>query len=47
MGSPYRLCTLLDDEETPRRVAARLLPSNSSSTANIQVSLQYTDLDVK
>ncbi|KAK6865051.1 hypothetical protein PG995_001579 [Apiospora arundinis] len=47
-GSPYRLCTL-DDETNTRRVAAKLLPSDSksanSTAARIQVSLQYIDLD--
>ncbi|KAK8089938.1 hypothetical protein PG997_004899 [Apiospora hydei] len=48
-GSPYRLCTLDEQSEKMRRVAAKLLPwttkSANSTSARIQVSFQYTDLD--
>ncbi|KAJ2968524.1 hypothetical protein NUW58_g10204 [Xylaria curta] len=47
-GSPYRLCSRLDEEETDAIVVAKLLPSivspNGTRTAVIQVSLRYTDL---
>ncbi|KAI1156926.1 hypothetical protein F4825DRAFT_140447 [Nemania diffusa] len=46
-GSPYRLCTRLDDEDTDAIVVAKLLPStiiNNTRAAMIQVSLKYTDL---
>ncbi|ORY65337.1 uncharacterized protein BCR38DRAFT_195487 [Pseudomassariella vexata] len=44
-GAPYRLCTLYDDSTVARRVAAKLLPVNSTGTgAHIQVSYQYVDL---
>ncbi|OTB09074.1 hypothetical protein M426DRAFT_18459 [Hypoxylon sp. CI-4A] len=49
-GASYRACTTLQDSETDYEVVAKLLPSNSSTNGtshkpNIQVSLQYTDLD--
>ncbi|KAJ8121190.1 hypothetical protein ONZ43_g2293 [Nemania bipapillata] len=46
-GSPYRLCTRLDEEDTDAVVVAKLLPStvdNGTRIATIQVSLKYTDL---
>ncbi|KAJ8128880.1 hypothetical protein O1611_g4752 [Lasiodiplodia mahajangana] len=46
-GSPYRLCSRLDDEDTDAIVVAKLLPSkitNGTRPAIIQVSLKYTDL---
>lgn len=50
-GSPYRLCSLEDESQTTRRVAAKLLPWTTkpanSTGARIQVSLQYTDFDTE
>ncbi|KAI1845107.1 hypothetical protein JX266_008654 [Neoarthrinium moseri] len=49
-GAPYEECDLLDEADVARRVVAKLLPatrSNGSDTvAHIQVSFQYTDLEV-
>ncbi|KAI0479758.1 hypothetical protein F4859DRAFT_449114 [Xylaria cf. heliscus] len=48
-GSPYRLCTRLDDGKDDAVVVAKLLPSTTqedgSRPATIQVSLKYTDLN--
>lgn len=48
--APYDECTLLDEADVDRRVAARLLnatrANNTNTIAHIQVSFQYTDLDV-
>ncbi|KAI0386581.1 hypothetical protein F5Y04DRAFT_241800 [Hypomontagnella monticulosa] len=46
-GAGYQVCKTLEESETDYRVAAQLLPSNSTGSARraqIQVSLQYTDL---
>lgn len=47
-GASYDECTLLDESDVGRRVVAKLLPairaSNATTIAQIQVSLQYTDL---
>lgn len=48
--APYDTCTLLDEADVTRRVAAKLLPAirsndtNTSTIARITVSFQYTDL---
>ncbi|KAH6655509.1 hypothetical protein BKA67DRAFT_657444 [Truncatella angustata] len=51
-GAEYDECTLLDEGDVARRVVAKLLPAirfnstNTSTIAQIQVSFQYTDLEV-
>lgn len=47
-GASYQVCQSLEESETDYKVEAKLLAGNStggSRRAQIQVSLQYTDLE--
>ncbi|KAI1502845.1 hypothetical protein F5X99DRAFT_407650 [Biscogniauxia marginata] len=50
-GSPYADCKRLDSDDDSLEVAARLLPSNTTTGGNrqahIEVSLQHTDPEIQ